>query len=354
MYQIQLQIDAYSLPLIQPWKSSQGSCHARTGWLVTLTDEAGITGYGDCCPLPEAGTETHTQARDCLHRLAQRPANELYRELEQHQVSHPAACCGISTALLDMQARQHQVPLAQLLNKNASREISLNAAAGALININSAKLQQLQQRGFQVIKLKVGIAEPADELAQLYRLSEQLNPTTLLRLDANQAWNSQQAAYFIDGIQGLPVESLEEPLQTPNLAELEKLQSCSAIPLAIDESLNSIGPQTLIKASVIRRLVLKPMVLGGLKPAMTIAEQAQQAGMNCVVTSTLESAAGIWATSQLTAAIDPLFPGLAHGLATSHWLSQNTGEPPVIIDGKIALPTTAGSGFHPYEHYSNA
>ena len=81
-----------------------------------------------------------------------------------------------------------------------------------------------------------------------------------------------------------------------------------------------------------------------------LAEQARQAGMDCVVTSVLESAAGIWAASQLAAAIDPWFPGLAHGLATSPWLDQNTGEPPVIIDGKIVLPTTAGSGFQPYEH----
>jgi len=104
----------------------------------------------------------------------------------------------------------------------------------------------------------------------------------------------------------------------------------------------------LIRSGAVRRLVLKPMALGGLQSAMNIAQQAQQVGMDCVVTSVLESAAGIWAASQLAAAIDPMFPGLAHGLATSHWLSQNTGRPPTIIDAKITLPITAGSGFQPY------
>jgi len=352
MCEIQLQIDAYSLPLTRPWQSSQGSCHTRKGWLVKATDGAGITGYGDCCPMPEAGTETHAQAGGFLRKsVQQQPTGKCFPELEQHRISHPAACHGISTALLDLQARQQHQPLGQLLNKDASQEFSLNAAAGTLMNVNGAGLQQLQQDGFQVIKLKVGTAEPAAELAQLHILSEQLNPSTRLRLDANQAWNSQQATYFIDGLEGLPVESLEEPLRVPTLADLEKLQHRTSIPLAMDESIPGTGAKVMIQAGVIRRLVLKSMALGGLQPAMDIAEQARQAGMDCVVTSVLESAAGIWAASQLAAAIDPWFPGLAHGLATSPWLKQNTGEPPVINDGKIVLPITAGSGFRPHEHH---
>ena len=196
MHRIQIQLDAYSLPLSRSWQSSKGSCLARAGWLVTAADAAGISGYGDCCPMPEAGTESHAQAGDCLHRLAQRPADELHRELAQYQASHPAACHGISTALLDMQARQHDLPLGQLLNKDANPEISLNAAAGALIHIKNPRMQLLQREGFQVIKLKVGVADPADELSRLHQLSEQLNPSTLLRLDANQAWNFQQASIF--------------------------------------------------------------------------------------------------------------------------------------------------------------
>ena len=353
MHGIQIQLDAYSLPLSRSWQSSKGSCPARAGWLVTTTDTSGITGYGDCCPMPEAGTETHAKAGDCLHRLALRSVDELYRELEQYQARRPSACHGISTALLDMQARQRDLPLGQLLNKDASPKISLNAAAGALIHINNTRLQLLQREGFQVIKLKVGIADPAAELSRLHQVSEQLNPSALLRLDANQAWDFQQAAFFVDAIQGMPVESLEEPLQAPTLASLGKLQSRSSIPLAMDESLTTLSPQALVESGVIRRLVLKPMALGGLQPAMDIARQARQAGMECTVTSVLESAAGIWAASHLAAAIDPLFPGLAHGLATSHWLVGNTGAPPLVIEGKIDLSTTKGSGFRPYAQQSN-
>ena len=353
MRDTRLRFDAYSLPLAKSWQSSKGNRRTRAGWLVTATDAAGVSGYGDCCPMPEAGTETRTRAGECLCRLARRPVDEIYRELEQYRASHPSACHGVSTALLDMHARQDNLPLGRLLNKDVSPKISLNATAGALIRIKGGGLQLLQQEGFQVIKLKVGIADPVDELGRLHQLSQRLNPATLLRLDANQGWNFQQAAYFIDGIQGLPVESLEEPLQAPTLTYLEKLQSRSSIPLAMDESITGITPEALIDSCVIHRLVLKPMALGGLKPTMEIARRARDAGMGCVVTSTLESAAGIWAAVHLAAAIDPLFPGLAHGLATSQWLSRNTGAPPLVIEGKIDLSATTGSGFHPYAQQSN-
>ncbi len=357
MYQIKIQIINYALPLSQSWLSSKGSYHTRYGWLVLLTDEAGITGFGDCCPMPEAGTETLAQSENCLRGLLQKPNHRSDQGLEQYckpySTSHPAVCCAISTARLDLQARQQQLPLRQLLNKQSCHAFSLNAAAGTLINVNQPRLQLLQRQGFQVIKLKVGVTDPADELAQLHQLANHLDSTTLLRLDANQAWNLRQASYFIDGIQGLPVESLEEPLQTPTLSGLEKLQQRSSIALAADESMLSIGIQALIQSSI-RRLVLKPMALGGLQPAMAIAKQAQQAGMDCVVTSVLESAAGICADCQLAAAMEPLFPGLAQGLDTSRWLTQNTGEPPVVNHGRIKLPISAGSGFHPHAQYSRA
>ena len=304
--------------------------------------------------MPEAGTETRALARDCLNGLAVQPVDKVLRELEQLRPSHPAVSHGISTALLALEAKHRHLPLAQLLNKNARSEIRVNAAGGVLIDVAYPDLQQLEQQGFQVIKLKVGIAEPAAELTRLHELSRQLDPATMLRLDANQAWDWRQATYFIDGIQGLPIESLEEPLQTPTLIELGKLQSSSAIPLALDETLSRFDPPGLIRAGVVLRLVLKPMALGGMQPALAIGRQARHAGMSCVVTSVLESAAGIWAACHLAAAMEPWFPGLAHGLDTSRWLSGNTGIPPAIIQGRIALSTAAGSGFRPHAQYSSA
>jgi L-alanine-DL-glutamate epimerase-like enolase superfamily enzyme len=66
------------------------------------------------------------------------------------------------------------------------------------------------------------------------------------------------------------------------------------------------------------------------------------AGREVVITSLVESAAGLWATAQLAAAIGS---PLAHGLATGQWLAEDLGPPPLPLAGRIALPDTPGSGF---------
>jgi O-succinylbenzoate synthase len=47
----------YRLPLARVWASARGNFRERRGWLVSVRC-GDLRGYGDCAPLPEAGTET--------------------------------------------------------------------------------------------------------------------------------------------------------------------------------------------------------------------------------------------------------------------------------------------------------
>ncbi|MDH5485686.1 MAG: o-succinylbenzoate synthase, partial [Gammaproteobacteria bacterium] len=66
--------------------------------------------------------------------------------------------------------------------------------------------------------------------------------------------------------------------------------------------------------------------------------QARKAGMGVVVTSTIDSAVGVWAATHLAAALGKKCEPVAHGLATSHWLASDVAEPPAIREGLIHLP----------------
>jgi L-alanine-DL-glutamate epimerase-like enolase superfamily enzyme len=182
------------------------------------------------------------------------------------------------------------------------------------------------------------------ELQRLDDLAARLPPGVALRLDANGAWEADAARAFIAGVAALPVESLEEPLRQPDRRSLSELQRGAPFALALDESLVRYRPQALLARPPVRRLVLKPGVLGGLLPTRELAQAASAAGIEVVFTSLVESAAGVWPTLQLAASL----PGdLAHGLATSSWLARDLGEPPEAAHGVVALPLAAGSGFHP-------
>lgn len=328
----------YRLPLRQPWRSARGVITQRVGWLVRLETVGGLVGHGDCAPLSEAGTESAESAlvalENRLPKLRGEMPDEMLRSLDMPVALSPAARCALETALLDLLAQQAGMPLARWLNPAAPMVVSVNAAIGGLDGSASCRAAAAVVEGFAVLKLKVGLDAPEVELAQLLRLAEELPPGTQLRLDANGAWGVEEAERFVAGLAGLPIESLEEPLARPEISHLRRLQSLALFPLALDESLPKFVAEIMSPEAPVRRLVLKPMALGGLYSAHALALDAGRVGVECVATTTVDSAVGVLAAAHLAAALGN---NLAHGLATSSWLLSNVGNTPQLKSGRINL-----------------
>ena len=333
---------AYCLPLRQPWQTAQGVFTQRRGWLIQLHDSHGHVGLGDCAPLPQAGTESWSQAEaqlaGAINQLKQRQSGSVLAELDA-LVATPAARCGIEMALIDLLAREKNISVAHWLNPDAAESVAVNQNAGTLTNLLAA--EQVSDRG--IIKLKVGLAAVAEELAQLCRLAQRY-PGVHFRLDANRSWTFADAECFVQGCQSLPLESIEEPLQSPVIDRLAELQTQAAFPLALDESLADMDWPQLLSCPPLRRVVLKPMREGGLAIVANKAAQAQAAGIQCVVTTSVDSVVGVWATVHLAAALENIGQGLAHGLATSSWLERDLMPEPAIVNGRIYLPERPGFG----------
>ena len=339
-----IRCNSYSLPLASAWPGARNSrLVRREGWVVCIRDNHTV-GYGDCAPFFSAGTESTAEAHALLQQFSRRAwssTQTLLVELEQQRHSHPAACHGLETATLDLHSRNTGVPLRKLFSSSASNQILVNAMSGSACQENAL---EAWNQGFTIIKLKIGQQELQEEICCLKNLSTRLAPEIRLRLDANGSWNQDEARYFLDAIAELPIESLEEPLHNPNLAEFALLQSQTPITLALDESIRQMNQRELLATPDIRRLVLKPGVQGGLRYSYSLAEKATAVGKECVITSLVDSAVGVHAACQLAAAVDALSPGLAHGLATSSWLCKDVARPPEIKAGCIFLPNTPGLG----------
>lgn len=339
----------YRLPLRRAWRSARQRLNERQGLLLQI-DAGDCRGYGDCAPLPEMGSETLEQATHwLLPRLQQlhgvSPAEAL-RQLPPAPGDCPAARCALESALLDLLARQQGRPLRELLAPNPAQRVPLNAILDAKATPRLAARTCAQ--GFKVLKLKLGLGEPEQELRQLRQMHRALPGDCRLRLDANGAWDADTAAWMADALAGLPVESLEEPLNRPTLAALRHLQARLPFALAVDESLSRLGPEALLTERPVRRLVLKPMLLGGLLPTMALAQRAHEMDLETVLTSVLESSAGLWATAQLAASLEVRGPRLPQGLATAACLAQDLGPPPPLADASLVLGQRPGSGFEPY------
>jgi len=332
----------YRLPLRAAWVSAQGRFVARHGWLLRLETDTGLAGWGDCAPLPKCDVASALEALgQALTGLALETA---WQWLQAAQL-HPAVRCAADVALSDLAAQQAGQPLAGWLAHDAAPQVRCNAALGVLDKSALQRAQIAIAAGFEVLKLKVGLKPVEEELAMLRQLATDLPPDIALRLDANRAWNMADAKYFITGMAGLPLEMLEEPLAQPGIAALAKLQGLTDLPLALDESLPELGLEQVLDAAPVQRLVLKIMIAGGLQPALEAAHRAQDAGMDCVVTTSVDSAVGTLAALHLAAALND---GLHHGLATSGWLAQDVGCAPHPEFGMLRVGELPGLGFAPH------
>ncbi|WP_295387457.1 enolase C-terminal domain-like protein [uncultured Thiodictyon sp.] len=339
----------YRLPLTRPWSSARGVFRERCGWLA-IAEANGMRGYGDCAPLPEAGTEQPdaagrrlTQYRTAL--LGARLDESLAALTRGPRGPTPAADFALDCALCDLASRLAGTSLRRWLAATALDRVPVNGALGRLMETTTTDLSRAALAGLRVVKIKLGMATPEQELGRLGELAHTLPPGLRLRLDANGAWDPGTATRIITALRTLPIESLEEPLREPDWPVLQGLQALAPFALALDESLPALA-DTLNPARLpVRRVILKPAALGGLRRTLTLARRCQAAQIEVVITSLVESTAGLWPTAQLAAAVASPLP---QGLATADWLLENLGPPPPIQDGHLRLPDTAGSGFAPY------
>jgi len=332
----------YRLPLRAAWVSAQGHFATRLGWLLRLETDTGLVGWGDCAPLPEC------DVAGALEALGQALAGlglEAARQWLDLAQTHPAVRCAADVALGDLAAQQAGKSLACWLAHDAAPQVRCNAALGALDESVLQRTQIAIAAGFEVIKLKVGLNPVEQELAMLRQLTANLPKNIALRLDANRAWNMAEAKRFIAGAAGLPLEMLEEPLAQPDITALATLQGLTEAPLALDESLPELGLEQVLAAAPVRRLVLKIMVTGGLQIALETARRARDSGMDCVVTTSVDSAVGTLAALHLAAALND---GLHHGLATSDWLAQDVGCAPHPELGTLKVGEQPGLDFAPH------
>jgi len=307
----------YRLNLNRPWQTSRGCITERVGRLIRLRATDGRIGWGDCAPLPDFGID------------------------EAAATSFAEEC-----AMLDLAAQQAGLPLDAWLSGNEPvASISINANLGSINTANEETFRPILAAGYRVLKLKVGMAPWQDEIDRLRQLSLHLPADASFRLDANTAWNMDDALRFLAASNDLPIESLEEPLHQPSAHTLSALQERAPYPLAIDESCHLID-SSFFNYPPVRRVVLKPARQGGLLRTMETGLRARAAGIGVIVTSSLESSCGLLACALLAAAIAP---GATHGLATGEWLSSDTGKPPSLRNGQLVLPGIAGIGFVPTE-----
>ncbi len=351
--------DHYRLPFAAGFHTARGALPAREGIVLRLSDGEGRCGLGEIAPLPPFGGSLD-DALALLEVLAPTLPGCPVAMLIEQATAHPSMTTfppatrqvvlgGLELAVCDLLAQAAGIPLARWLSDAESPPaiIPVNATIGARDTAAAERAAwQAVADGFGCVKLKVGSGDsPREEVARVAAVRQALGPAVELRLDANGAWTPRQALAMLDALQPYNIALVEQPTPPDDLDGLRLVrQHAPGIPIAADESASDAAAiERLITAAAADAIILKPMLLGGPRPALALARRIQAAGLQVIVTSLLDSGIGVCGALHVAAALPPPLP--ACGLATTALLADDLLRESLTPQrGRLAVPQRPGPG----------
>lgn len=343
----------YRIPFAHEFTTSRGSDSFREGLLLRLSTDDGLVGLGEGSPLPPFGGGTLIQTSAAISRLAPRllglepvAAVSLAEDLFERREIPTAAACAVDIASSDLLAQGEDVPLAAVFCGVVEDEVPANATIGLSDDAAAAMAaRDAVQAGFTCIKLKVGLgASESDEVERVAAVRQAIGPDPALRLDANGAWDVEDAIAIIRAVEPFGIQLVEQPVPADDIPGLLRVRTAVSTPIAADESAHGLQQaRRIIQAEAADFLIVKVMAAGGLHPANRMTELAYAAGFKAIVTTTIDSGVGVAAALHLAATLPA--PAPACGLATGPLLAADLLTEPLAVDrGLMRLPPGPGIG----------
>ena len=285
------------LPLKASFVVATGAMDVAKNIFVRLTLQGGAVGYGEVAPFPDISGEDQTACLSAFPAAAQvllgQPATQfrlMSKQLLEVTQSFPSLRCGLETALLDALCRATGIPLWGLWGgaEVRIRETDVTLPIGS-INVVVATALDWYQKGFQILKMKVG--KDVEEDIRRVESVAAVCPQASFVIDANQGYTFEQARAFMLAMEqlGIPVQVFEQPIHRDDIEQLARLKDQGIIPLAADESLRSIGDaRQLIEQKAVDMFNVK-ITKCGVMESVRIVELAQASGVRLMIGGMVES-----------------------------------------------------------------
>ena len=342
---MRLEVERRTVRLTAPIATAYGELTERTLLAVSVTDDDGAVGHGEAAPLEPydgVGVQRAEQALASYAPVVARSQGLNGAQLLDacRQVDDlPVALAAIDLALWDLAGRVRGLPLAQLITDDPAPEAAVNASVSALDRAGVAEQAAAAvAAGFGCVKLKVGLGDDAGRVAAARAAA---GPDVELRLDANGAWDVEQAVATIDALAPAGLELVEEPVH--GLRLVREVRERVAVRIAIDET---AGEHGALGAGVADAVCLKISRCGGISGLIAAAALVRAAGAEPYLASTYDGPLGIAAGVHAAAALASRGPVPACGLATLE-LFDGIDNPLPARDGRIAVPRRPGLGVEP-------
>ncbi len=265
----------------------------RTAHLVEVETDDGITGWGECFGPGNIALANKYIVEKVIQPLiiGEDPINKEYIWHKVYNLLRDSgqkgmpiqALSGIDIALWDILAKKAKLPLYQLLGGKTNNKIPVygygmmlqKKSVEELCELFKKEANQIKEKNFKAMKMKVGLG-PKEDLKLVSAVREEIGDNFKLMVDANHAYNKNDALYVGKGLDEMEIYWFEEPVAPEDYDGYKELKKKLKTNIAGGEAeFTKYGWNQLIKNNCID--IAQPEVcgLGGITEYLKVSALAQ-------------------------------------------------------------------------------
>ena len=265
----------------------------RTAHLVEVETDEGITGWGECFGPGNIALANKYIVEKVIQPLI-KGDNPLKKEYIWHKVYNLLrdsgqkgmpiqALSGIDIALWDILAKKSNLPLYQLLGGKTNDKIPVygygmmlqKKTVQELCELFKNEASQIKEKNFKAMKMKIGMG-PKEDLKLVSAVRDTIGSEFKLMVDANHAYNKNDALYVGKGLDEMNIYWFEEPVAPEDYDGYKELKEKLKTNIAGGEAeFTKYGWNQLLKNNCID--IAQPEVcgLGGITEYLKVSALAQ-------------------------------------------------------------------------------
>lgn len=302
-------IEVYKFPvkLKKPFVISLGTFDCAENVIVVIRTSEGLTGFGECSPFMPINGESMETAYVVANYLGKALIGKdpldieaCFGTMDQVIFGNSSIKSAFDIALYDLASQHARLPLYAFMggknNKTLQTDYTVSLSDPEQM---CADAQKIKDRGFQIIKVKLGNDSEKD-IFRIKAIRAQIGDEIPLRLDANQGWNAESAIWVLNELAACNIQFCEEPIPRWNFMELPRIRMESKIMVMADESCcDHHDAKRLIDLEACESFNIKLGKSSGIFKALKIIRLAEQNNIQLQIGGFLESRIGFTASAHL-------------------------------------------------------
>ena len=333
---MRLKLYEYDMKLKYPFSISRHTYYSQPTIIIELKLD-GISGYGEATANPYYNISTEN-LKDTFIKMDQRlrgysfyTPDQLYDDFSDFLEINSFALGALNNASWDLYGKLNTVNVSTLIKLQKQKEPQTSYTLG--IDTKEGFTMKLSELPWPIYKVKLGTK---DDLGIIKHIRS--HTKSILRVDANCAWDLDRTLQYSREFNKLGVEFIEQPLPAGHSDQIQCYQK-SKLPIMADEScrIEADVEKCLNKFHGINIKLLK---CGGLSPALQMIKKARKQGLKIMVGCMTESTVGIAAAAQLLSYVD--YVDLDGPLI----LAEDVAAGITYEYGKIKVSEQLGLGIH--------